>query len=134
MGRNNCTEGIHLVIMNRPQGRTLIRDQVSLQHTSDIRVELGIQEGAREESLVKLRLLLAMQPVVGSMEAEEKGFLVSHSLLYSSSVVTKLLDNPPALSPRVLAKEGIQDQVVAVLDKLGGQGGSRISIKQGNNW
>ena len=116
---------------------------VGLQHTSDIRVELGIQEGAREESLVKLRLLLAMQAVVvgGSMEAKEKGFLVSHSLLYSSSVVTKLLDNPPALSPRVLApagklvaKEGIQDQVVAVLDKLGGQGGSRVSIKQGDNW
>ena len=122
-----CSSGKEVKItMNSPL--------VGLQHTPDIRVELGIQEGAREESLVKLRLLLAMQPVVGSMEAKEKGFLVSHSLLYSSSVVTKLLDNPPALSPRVLAKEGIQDQVVAVLDKLGGQGGSRISIKQGDNW
>ena len=37
---------------------------------------------------------------------QEKGFLVSHSLLYSSCAVTKLLDNPLAPSPRVLASAG----------------------------
>ena len=37
---------------------------------------------------------------------QEKGFLVSHSLLYSSCAVTKLLDNPLAPSPRLLASAG----------------------------
>ena len=39
-------------------------------------------------------------------EREPGGSLVSHSLLYSSCVVTKLLDNPLAPSPRVLASTG----------------------------
>ena len=48
MGRNNCTEGIHSVTMNSSLVGSLDLVQVSLQHTSDIKVELGSQEMARE--------------------------------------------------------------------------------------
>ena len=48
MGRNSCTEGIHSVTMNSSLVGSLDLVQVSLQHTSGIKVELGSHEMARE--------------------------------------------------------------------------------------
>jgi hypothetical protein len=76
-------------------------DQVDRQHSSDIRVELGGQDKAREHIMVDGRkergpggswvLLLLIDSISEEPKKHESGFSVSHSLLYTSSVLPKSL-------------------------------------------
>jgi hypothetical protein len=134
--------GSRVNIMQRDNGELMVKNSgfQSMVHNSDSKASSnqgGFHKSDMQGQGREARLFT---------QEGDKGFFVSHSLLYSSSVVTKLLDNPLAPSTRVLAsagkqganeksltmlrlQRGMQDLVVAVLHKLGSRGGSTGSSK-----